>query len=86
MKIEKWILIEELLLITIRFFVNYSCRINDIGLELKIATFAGICGQHIYINRKEKIVIVVLSARPKPVAITTVNDGEFFAAVVKALH
>ncbi|MFU7598310.1 serine hydrolase domain-containing protein [Legionella pneumophila] len=46
----------------------------------------GICGQHIYINRKEKVVIVVLSARPKPVAITTVNDGAFFAAVVKALH
>lgn len=46
----------------------------------------GICGQHIYINRKEKVVIVVLSARPKPVAITTVNDGDFFGAVVKALH
>lgn len=46
----------------------------------------GICGQHIYINRKEKVVIVVLSARPKPVAITTINDGAFFAAVVKALH
>lgn len=46
----------------------------------------GICGQHIYINRKEKVVIVVLSARPKPVAITTVHDGAFFAAVVKALQ
>lgn len=46
----------------------------------------GICGQHIYINRKEKVVIVVLSARPKPVAITAINDGAFFAAVVKALH
>ncbi|HAT8853605.1 TPA: serine hydrolase domain-containing protein [Legionella pneumophila] len=46
----------------------------------------GICGQHIYINKKEKVVIVVLSSRPKPVAITPVNDGAFFAAVVKALH
>lgn len=46
----------------------------------------GICGQHLYINRKEKVVIVVLSARPKPVAITAVNDGAFFGAVVKALR
>lgn len=55
--------------------------IHDSAFQAK-----GICGQHIYINRKEKVVIVVLSARPKPVAITTVNDGAFFAAVVKALH
>lgn len=46
----------------------------------------GICGQHLYINRKEKVVIVVLSARPKPVASTVVNDGSFFGAVVKALR
>ena len=46
----------------------------------------GICGQHLYINRKEKVVIVVLSARPKPVASTVVNDGAFFGAVVRALR
>jgi len=46
----------------------------------------GIFGQHMYINRKEKLVIVVLSARPKPVGSTVVDDAAFFAAVVKALH
>jgi len=46
----------------------------------------GIFGQHLYINRKEKVVIVVLSARPKPTGATVVNDEAFFAAVVKALQ
>ena len=46
----------------------------------------GIFGQHIYINRKEKLVIVVLSARPKPTGSTVIDDGTFFAAVAKALH
>ncbi len=46
----------------------------------------GIFGQHMYINRKEKLVIVVLSARPKPTGSTVVDDSAFFAAVVKALH
>jgi CubicO group peptidase (beta-lactamase class C family) len=46
----------------------------------------GIFGQHIYINRKEKLVIVVLSARPKPTGATVVDDSAFFAAVVKALR
>ena len=45
----------------------------------------GIFGQHLYINRKEKIVIVVLSARPKPTGSTVVDDQAFFGAVVKAL-
>jgi len=45
----------------------------------------GIFGQHMYINRKEKLVIVVLSARPKPTGATVVDDDAFFAAVVKAL-
>jgi len=46
----------------------------------------GIFGQHLYINRREKVVIVVLSARPKPTGSTVVDDSPFFAAVVKALH
>ena len=46
----------------------------------------GIFGQHIYINRKEKLVIVVLSARSKPTGATVVDDSAFFAAVVKALR
>ena len=46
----------------------------------------GIFGQHMYINRKEKLIIVVLSARPKPAGETVVDDDAFFAAVLKALH
>jgi len=46
----------------------------------------GIFGQHLYINRKEKVVIVVLSARPKPTESTVVDDSSFFGAVVKALR
>jgi len=47
----------------------------------------GIFGQHMYINPKEKVVIVVLSARPKPeAALSPLDDVPFFAAVVKALQ
>ena len=46
----------------------------------------GIFGQHLYVNRKEKVVIVVWSARPKPLGATVVEDREFFAAVVRALR
>ncbi len=47
----------------------------------------GIFGQHIYINQREKLVIVVLSARPKPdSALSVVEDLPFFAAVAKALQ
>ena len=46
----------------------------------------GIFGQHMYINRKEKLVVVVLSARPKPTGSTIVDDAAFFGAVVEALR
>ena len=46
----------------------------------------GIFGQHIYINPKEKLVIVVLSARPKPTGSTVLNDAAFFAAVARSLR
>jgi CubicO group peptidase (beta-lactamase class C family) len=47
----------------------------------------GIFGQHLYINPREKLVIVVLSARPKPDApASPVDDPPFFAAVARALH
>ena len=46
----------------------------------------GIFGQELYVNRKEKIVIAVLSARPKPTGSTVVDDPAFFGAVVKALR
>ncbi len=45
----------------------------------------GIFGQHLYINPKEKLVIVVLSARPKPTGATVLDDSAFFAAVARSL-
>jgi CubicO group peptidase (beta-lactamase class C family) len=47
----------------------------------------GIFGQHMYINPQQKLVIVVLSARPKPDrAFSPIDDEPFFAAVAKALQ
>jgi CubicO group peptidase (beta-lactamase class C family) len=46
----------------------------------------GIFGQHLYINQREKVVIAVWSARPKPTGSTVIDDGAFFGAVVKALR
>jgi len=47
----------------------------------------GIFGQHIYINPREKLAIVVLSARSKPASDSgPINDVPFFAAVARALH
>ena len=46
----------------------------------------GIFGQHMYVNPREKVVIVVWSARPKPTGSTVVDDRAFFGAVVGALR
>jgi CubicO group peptidase (beta-lactamase class C family) len=46
----------------------------------------GIFGQHLYINPSEKLVIVVLSARPKPTGSTVLDDAAFFAAVARTLN
>jgi len=47
----------------------------------------GIFGQHMYINPQEKLVIVVLSARPKPDSSTHIlSDVAFFAAVARTLQ
>ena len=46
----------------------------------------GIFGQAMYLNPKEKVIVVVLSARPKPTGMDVINDQDFYAAVVKALH
>lgn len=47
----------------------------------------GIFGQFIYINPAEKLVIVVLSARPKPsIGAHSLDDSAFFAAVARALR
>jgi CubicO group peptidase (beta-lactamase class C family) len=46
----------------------------------------GIFGQHMYINPREKLVIVVLSARPKPTGSNVLDDASFFAAIARALQ
>jgi len=48
----------------------------------------GIFGQYMYINPREHLAIVVLSARPKPVdnSRNELDDDAFFAAVATALH
>lgn len=47
----------------------------------------GIFGQHLYVNPRERLAIVVLSARPKPDSVrAAVSDDNFFAAVALALH
>jgi CubicO group peptidase (beta-lactamase class C family) len=46
----------------------------------------GIFGQYIYINPKERVIIVVWSAQSKPVGMDVIDDEDFFAAVVTALH
>lgn len=46
----------------------------------------GIFGQILYINPREKLVVVVLSARPKPVSATVLDDAAFFASVARSLR
>jgi CubicO group peptidase (beta-lactamase class C family) len=46
----------------------------------------GIFGQYIYVNPRERLVIVVLSARSKPEPQMELDDEAFFSAVATALH
>lgn len=47
----------------------------------------GIFGQHVYVNPKEKVVIVVWGALPKPpTGKAMLRDNDFFAAVSQALR
>jgi CubicO group peptidase (beta-lactamase class C family) len=46
----------------------------------------GIFGQHVYVNPRERVVIVVWSALPKPTGRATVRDNDVFAAVSQALR
>jgi CubicO group peptidase (beta-lactamase class C family) len=46
----------------------------------------GIFGQFIYVNPRERIVIVVWSSRPKPTGTNTIADADFFAAVASELR
>jgi CubicO group peptidase (beta-lactamase class C family) len=46
----------------------------------------GIFGQYLYLNPREQVVIVSLSARSKPTGRDIIDDMDFFAAVVAALR
>jgi CubicO group peptidase (beta-lactamase class C family) len=46
----------------------------------------GIFGQHLYVNPREKVVIVVWGALPKPTGMAPVRDVDFFAAACEALR
>ena len=46
----------------------------------------GIYGQHIYVNPKEHVVIVVWGALPKPTGKEVIADADFFAAATSALR
>ena len=46
----------------------------------------GIYGQHIYVNRRERVVIVVWSALPKPTGKEVIADADFFAAATAAVR
>jgi CubicO group peptidase (beta-lactamase class C family) len=46
----------------------------------------GIFGQFLYINPRERVVVAVWSARPKPTGAYTIDDADFFAGVVAALR
>jgi len=45
----------------------------------------GIFGQHVYMNPRENVVIVVWGALPKPQGMAPIKDNDFFAAAVEAL-
>jgi len=60
---------------------NSLGSINEGAFEAR-----GIFGQHIYMNPRENVVIVVWSALPKPTDKATVGDNDFFAATSQALH
>ena len=46
----------------------------------------GIYGQHIYVNPREQVVIVVWGALPKPTGKEVIVDADFFAAATAALR
>jgi CubicO group peptidase (beta-lactamase class C family) len=60
---------------------NSIGTINEGAFEAR-----GIFGQHIYINSRENVVIVVWSALPKPTGKATISDNDFFAATSRALR
>ena len=60
---------------------NASGTINEGAFEAR-----GIFGQHVYVNPRENVVIVVWGALPKPTGIAPIVDNDFFAGASQALH
>lgn len=60
---------------------NAAGTINEGAFEAR-----GIFGQHIYMNPRENVVIVVWSALPKPQGKATIGDNDFFAATAQAVR
>jgi CubicO group peptidase (beta-lactamase class C family) len=60
---------------------NASGTINEGAFEAR-----GIFGQHVYVNPRENVVIVVWGALPKPTGTATIVDYDFFAAASQALR
>lgn len=58
---------------------------SDVAIRDHAFGAEGINGQFIFINPAQRVVIVVLSARPKPLGGEVVHDWPFFDAVVAAL-
>jgi len=60
---------------------NSRGTINENAFEAR-----GIFGQHVYVNPRERVVVVVWGALPKPTGKNLVSDNDFFAAVSEALR
>lgn len=60
---------------------NGTGTINEGAFEAR-----GIFGQHVYVNPRERVVVVVWGALPKPTGKVPVRDSDFFAAVAQALR
>ena len=60
---------------------NASGTINEGAFEAR-----GIFGQHVYVNPRENVVIVVWGALPKPTGIAPIVDNDFFAGASQALR
>ncbi|WP_242621487.1 serine hydrolase domain-containing protein [Pigmentiphaga kullae] len=69
-------------------YYGYMWWVNTDGQSAIDKAFyaTGIFGQNIYINQKEKVVIVTWGAQSKPTGAGVVNNTAFFDAVVKALQ
>src|SRR5882757_7367987 len=67
---------------------GYLWWIPSQTVPVHVGAFAavGIFGQYMYINPREHLAIVVLSARSKPEPQFDLDDEAFFAAVATALH